>query len=146
MSEMFHTNRQSSVRAAVAIVYLSCLVLFAVYTATPWLLPFGSGAKATSLRLVAAKSHATLGENIQITIVSVSDDGKLDAERNDLVELSTNSDSRARLSPSRITLARGKAEITLVDNFEEPVVVTVRWVSGKTILRGDSVLIKISGR
>jgi len=65
---MFHTNRQSFARAAVAIVYLSCLVLFAIYTAIPWLLPFGSGAKATSLRLVAAKSHATLGENIQITV------------------------------------------------------------------------------
>jgi hypothetical protein len=72
---MFHTNRQSSARAAVVIVYLSCLVLSAVYTAIPWLLPFRSGAKATSLRLATAKSHATLGENIQITIVSVSDDG-----------------------------------------------------------------------
>jgi len=143
---MLMTSRRDLIRIVTAIIYLSCLLLFAAYSGTTWLLPFGAGARATSLRLVADKPQATVGEKVNIVIAAVSDEGRLDSTRNDSVEVSLNLDSKARLSQSRVNLVRGRAEVALVDDYEEPVVVTVRWISGRSILRGDSTLIRISRR
>lgn len=131
-------------RVATAITYLSCLVLFAVYSGVPWVFPLG--ARATGLRLIVDKPQVTVDETVRIRILAISDEGRLDPIRNDLVEVSVNPESRAKLSQSRVTLTRGRAEITLTDDYEEPVVVTVTWISGQSTLRGDSTLIRVSGR
>jgi hypothetical protein len=132
--------------AATAIAYLFCLVTFAVYSAAPWTLPLGARPQATSLRLIVDRSQVSVGETVQISILATSDDGRLDPMRDDLVEISVNPESRAKLSESRVNLTRGRGEVTLISDYAEPVVVTVTWISGRSTLRGDSALIRIVGR
>ncbi len=138
-----HRDLQS---AATAIAYLFCLVTFAVYSAAPWTLPFGARPQATSLRLIVDRPQVSLGETVQISILATSDDGRLDSTRDDLVEISVNPESRARLSESRVNLTRGRVQVTLIGEYAEPVVVTVTWISGRSTLRGDSALIRIVER
>lgn len=133
-------------RTATAVTYLLCLVLFAVYSGVPWVFPFGTRPQATSLRLIVDKTQVTVGETVRIRILAVSDEGRPDPIRDDLVEVSVNPGSRAELSQTRVSLSRGRAEITLIDDYEEPVVVTATWISGHSTLRGDSVLIRVFGR
>jgi len=96
--------------------------------------------------LIVDKTQVTVGETVRIRILAVSDDGRPDPIRDDLVEISVNPGSRAELSQTRVSLSRGRAEITLIDDSEEPVVVTATWISGHSTLRGDSVLIRVFGR
>jgi len=139
-------NLRNSIQIGVAILYLSCLVVFAAYSAIPWLLPSGTKVTATNLRLIASGPQATVGERYPIVISAVSDDGRLDPTRNDLVQVYANSESHAKISQSRVNLVDGKAEFTLVDDYVEPVIVTVGWINGPTTLRGDSIIIRVLGR
>lgn len=143
---MLRINLRNSIQIGVAILYLSCLVVFAAYSAIPWLLPSGTRVTATNLRVIVINPQATVGESYHIVISAVSDNGRFDPTRNDLVQIYANSESHAKLSQSRVNLVNGRAELTLVDDYEEPVIVTVGWISGPTTLRGDSILIQVLGR
>jgi len=90
--------------------------------------------------------QATVGESYQIVISAVSNDGRFDPTRNDLVQILANSESHARLDQSRVNLVNGRAEFTLVDDYEETVIVTVGWISGPTTLKGDSIIVRVLGR
>lgn len=133
-------------RTATAIIYLLCLVSFAVYSGVPWIFPLRAKPQATGLRLIVDRSQATVGETVNIRVLAINDENRLDSTRNDLIEVSVNPESRAKLSQSRVGLTGGIAEITLTDDYEEPVVVTVTWINGQSTLRGDSTLIRIFGR
>jgi hypothetical protein len=143
---MLQENLRNTIQIGIAILFLSCLVVFAAYSATPWLLPSGTGVTATSLRVIVINPQATVGGSYHITISAVSDNGRFDSTRNDLIQIYANSESHAKLSQSRVNLVNGRVEFTLVDDYEEPVIVTVGWISGPTTLRGDSILIRVLGR
>ena len=139
-------NRKDAIRTSVAVLYLVLLLLFAVSFGMNWVDVLKTDVKATSLYLATDKQVINLGEKIRITIMAMDDDGNIDSSRNDLVKISTNPESRAILSQSKVKLESGRAYVTLVDEYQETIVLTVRWVNGSSSLKDDVVLIKVLGR
>ena len=139
-------NRKDAIRTSVAVLYLVLLLLFAVSFGMSWVDVLKTDVKATSLYLATDEQVINLGEKIRITIMAVDDESNIDSSRNDLVKISTNPESRAILSQSKVKLESGRAYVTLVDEYQETIVLTVRWVNGSSSLKDDVVLIKVLGR
>jgi len=139
-------NRKDAIRTSVAVLYLILLLFFAVSFGMNWVDVLKTDVKATSLYLATDKQVINLGEKIHITIMAVDDDDNIDSSRNDLVEISTNPESRAILSQSKVKLENGRAYVTLVDEYQETIVLTVRWVNGSSSLKDDVILIRVLGR
>lgn len=139
-------SRKDSIRIAVAAIYLFSLLFFALCCGMNLFFSFKTDVTATRLRIVVDNPLVNVGEEIRITMMAIDDDGYLDSSRNDLVEISTNTESKARLSQSRVYLENGKAYVILVDDNEESVVITVRWISGGHSLQGDYSLIGVLKR
>jgi hypothetical protein len=74
-----------------------------------------------------------------IKVAAITDEGKTDATRNDVIELSINSESRLRFPDSsktkQLTLVNGEANATVVsDRYAETIILKAKWVSGKSPL------------
>jgi len=138
-------NRKDALRTSIAVLYLVLLLFFAVSFGMNWIDILKTDVKATGLYLATDKQVINSGEEIRITIMAVDDDGNIDSSRNDLVEISTNPESRAILSQSKVKLENGRAYVTLVDEYQETIVLTARCVNGSS-LRDDVILIRVLGR
>lgn len=136
-------NRQDVIRTSVALLYVILLLFFAISFGMNWVDVLKTDVKATSLYLETDKQVIDLGEKIRITIKAVDDEGNIDSSRNDFVKISINPESRAILSQSRAKLENGRAYVTLVDEYQETVVLIVRWEEGSSSLRDDIVLIRV---
>jgi len=139
-------NRKDAIRTSVAVLYLVLLLFFAVSFGMNWIDFFKTDVKVTGLYLATDKQVINLGEKIRITIMAVDDDGNIDSSRNDFVEISTNPESRAILSHSKVKLENGRTYVTLVDEYQETIVLTARWADGSSSLRDDVILIRVLGR
>lgn len=143
---MSQINRKDAIRTSVAVLYLVLLLFFAVSFVTNWVDIFKTNVEATGLYLATDRQVINLGEKIRITIMAVDDDGNIDSSRNDFIEISTNPESRAILSQSKVKLENGIAQVTLVDEYQETIVLTARWANGGSLLRDDVILIRVLGR
>ncbi len=139
-------NRKDAIHTSVAVLYLVLLLFFAVSFVTNWVDIFKTNVEATGLYLATDRQVINLGEKIRITIMAVDDDGNIDSSRNDFIEISTNPESRAILSQSKVKLENGIAQVTLVDEYQETIVLTARWANGGSLLRDDVILIRVLGR
>ena len=141
--KMSQINRKDVLRTSVAVLYLGLLLFFAVSFGMNWVDIFKTDVKATGLYLATDKQVINIGEEIRISIMAVDDDGNIDSSRNDFVEISTNPESRAILSQTKVKLENGRAHATLVDEYQETIVLTARWVNGGSSLRDDVILIRV---
>jgi len=76
-----------------------------------------------------------------ITVAAVTDEGKIDPQRDDVVELSINPECRLRFDDKskvkQLTLVNGEAKVNVVsENLPEVPIIKARWISGKSPLQG----------
>lgn len=85
-------------------------------------------------------------KNVEKTIVvgAITDEGKIDTSRDDVVELSINHESRLRFTDSskvrQLQLVNGEAKVNVLSgNLPEVTIMKIRWISGKTPLQNSQV-------
>ncbi|MEM3003989.1 MAG: hypothetical protein QXO25_05280 [Candidatus Bathyarchaeia archaeon] len=97
--------------------------------------------KPTATRLVIFLPGIEKLTEKTITVAAVTDEGKIDTERDDVVELSINHECRLRFSDGskvkQLTLTKGEARVNVIsDQLPEVPIIKARWVSGRTPLQG----------
>ncbi len=102
---------------------------------------------ATRLIIVYERAHVGVGESKEITIRAVDNDGVIDTNRDDLVEVRATSinykNCLARLDASTIKLQNGTATVTLMGTAMEALRLTVIWKEGRSELRSGETLIQV---
>ena len=85
-------------------------------------------------------------KSVERTIVvgAVTDEGKIDTSRDDVVEFSINHESRLRFADSskvkQLQLVNGEAKVNVLsDQLPEVTIMKVRWISGKAPLQNAQV-------
>jgi len=94
--------------------------------------------QATKLIVVASTTFIPLDKPLKLTIKAVDDTGRLDATRNDVVELSVTSVSydqpSAQLNTNKIQLIDGTVSVYIQGEMPEVVDITVQWKEGESPL------------
>ena len=79
-----------------------------------------------------------------IVVGAVTDEGKIDPSRDDVVEFSINHESRLRFTDSskvkQLQLVNGEAKVNVLsDQLPEVTIMKIKWISGKTPLQNAQV-------
>ncbi|WP_455368707.1 hypothetical protein [[Eubacterium] cellulosolvens] len=115
-----------------AIILVTVLAVIISYFFVP------QDSKATKLIVVTSTTFIPLDKPVKLTIKVVDDTGKLDASRNDVVELSLTSVSydkpSAHLSTKKIQLLEGIGSVYIQGEIPEVIDITVQWKEGKSPL------------
>lgn len=101
----------------------------------------GEEKKPTATRLVIMLPGIEKSTEKPIAVAAVTDEGKIDPERDDVVELSINTECRFRFSDGskvkQLTLMNGEAKVNVMSGeLPEVPIIKARWISGKTPLQG----------
>ncbi|MBS7623407.1 hypothetical protein KEJ39_07015 [Candidatus Bathyarchaeota archaeon] len=122
-------------------IVAAALVISVVLSISPTL--FSPTVKATKLLVVAPTSFIDLGEPTELTLKAIDELGNLDADRDDLVELSLKpvsySKAMAELSSTSVTLRNGIGHVHILGNVPEVVDVVATWRDGRSPLESSSV-------
>jgi hypothetical protein len=105
--------------------------------------------QATKLKILGPSEYA-LGTIVEITVQAVNDEGEVDMSRRDLIRISTDPESHARLGVSTMSgiawsnsltlnLEAGSCRVKFSDGEPEKVTLSVEWLEGETPLISDSV-------
>jgi len=97
--------------------------------------------KPKATRLVILLPRIEKSTEKTITVAAITDEGKTDPDRDDVVELSINPECRLRFSDTskvkQLTLVNGEAKTNIVSGeLPEVPIIKARWISGKTPLQG----------
>ncbi|MEM3003991.1 MAG: hypothetical protein QXK96_01680 [Candidatus Bathyarchaeia archaeon] len=115
---------------------------YAIVTSTPSI-------QATKLKILAPSEYA-IGTVVELTVQAVNDEGEVDISRRDLIRISVDPESHARLGVSTtsgtawsssltLNLGAGSCTVKFSDSEAEKVVVSVEWLEGETPLISDSI-------
>ena len=111
-------------------------------------MPSTEGHNATKLLIVYEKIPVKVNIPKKLFVKAV-DKGRLDTNRDDLIEFNLTSLSYpkpvAKLSQYTLNLVNGTTTLTLIGPLKEMLLITVNWKSGETKLESHSILMQVGG-
>ena len=112
-------------------------------------IPSTEGNNATKLLIVYEKVPVKVNVPKKLIVKAVDDKGRLDTNRDDLIEFNLTSLSYpkpvAKLSQYTLNLVNGTTTLTLIGPLKEMLLITVNWKSSETKLESHSILMQVGG-
>jgi hypothetical protein len=130
-------------RIAVAIVVTFAVVTLITYLSGTFNSPPGPPIYATRLK-VTSPSAAKVGNTIQIGILAVDNQSRIDYRRDDIVQITLNAEARAVLNATQVSLKNGQTVVTLRGVVPEQVIIHVSWISGYSSLQSATATVTFS--
>jgi hypothetical protein len=132
-------------------IFSAGILLIIILMVSPYLIhiPEIEETGATKLIIVYEKIPVKVNVPKKLIIKAVDDKGRLDRNRDDLIEFNLTSLSYpktiAKLSQHTLNLVNGTASVTLVGSLKEMLLIGIIWKDGETNLESYEIFMQVGG-